>query len=794
MVSPGAYIGAWRLERRLGTGSMGTVWRAHDAGGRVAAVKITADTALADLEALAQVCHPAIPAVLDAGTMPSPYVAMELARGRALDALLADQGALELPDALWVCAVLADALAALHATGTSHNDLKPANIVVSSESRRSVTLVDLGMAAQRGGTLAYAAPERTSGAPGSAAADVYGLGLVLWEMLHGQLPWPELPEAEAVVRRRRGVPEMEGGPRWLQRLLAEMLAVRAAERPPARRVVDTLAAHGIDVPVPDAALLDRRARAVHIARPEAEAALADLQEHPGAVSVVGRSGAGCSHLLLRQWRQLVARGERVVMLMLDGNPWGAITAALSDPQLDGEPASLPRESSAEARAAMAAELLRSRVDGPMWVLLDDWHLACAGTQLTLERLAAMSDVRVLVGGHDGPDWAERVELQPLDRAGTQAIVAGILGQQIGLDPLVEAIVGMGSVWPGAVRAVVTTAAQTGALVSRGRRWIVVEDALNGLVDEVVVSPLAIDGLDADVRCVAEFLGAARGPLCRTLLHELVELDDAALDGALDTLTSAELVLVEGEVARPVSTAAAAALSPDSDRAPSIHARLARVFAAHDCVPLQRLGRHVVAAQDPSLAARWGVSVVRALDAADPQAAASVGRALLELAPTTALAVAVVGSMTAAGQVDEARRVAAEVLASEPAGPELVPVHIALARLLSGHDQRHDEALAHLDRALAVVDAEAPMALREVQAQVLFRAGRHGDAIAVASAARRPPADAARDVDAWIGVRIAQAQALEASGDLEAAVALLEGVPAELGRGRARRALADAALG
>ncbi len=795
MIQSGAFVGAWRLVSPLGSGASGSVWRARDAGGRVCALKVTTDGNLADLEALSRVCHPAIPGVIDAGRAPVPFVAMELAHGRTLGDVLAGKGRLGLQDALHVTAVVADALAALHSAGMTHNDVKPANIVVHEDLPRRVFLVDLGLAGGEGGTLSYAAPERTSGEGPSETSDVYSLGLVLWEMLFGGLPWPELSRAEAVVRRRRSAPEAEHVPPWLKRLFSELLAVRPGERPPARRVVDTLSAHDIRVPAPDAALLERRARAVHVERPELADAVGLLGRRGCSVAVVGRPGAGCSHFILREWRERVAGGQHVLMLLSDGTPWGAVTTALTDPHLPGPPATLPREASFEARAAVAAELIRARVDGPLCVLFDDWHVADMGTRLTAERLAMLPGVHMMIAGASAPQWADHeVQLRPLDDAGIADLVAGVLGQRTGLEPMLEACASSGAVLPGAVRATVVTAAQVGGIVFRKGRWVCVPDVLGSLAARVPARSNNASPLTGPSRRVAEVLGAARGPLSRAALREMLGLDEPAICSAVDALTCSELVIAEADRVRPVSASAATAMAPRGEGAVVVHRRLLAWFASCDPVPLERMGRHVVEARDVQRAQHLGPEIVASMEATDPQEAASVGRALLRLSPGTAIAVAVVGALVAAGKVAEARRIAASVLAEAPAGPELVPVHLALARLSSAHDQCHDEALGHIVAALELAGDTADLPLQEVRAQVLYRAGQHAEAVEVARAAMRRQPQGARDEDAWIGLATAQAQALEAAGQLDAAVELLAGLPPDIGVGRSRRALAAAALG
>ena len=102
-------------------------------------------------------------------------------------------------------AVVADTLAALHDHGAAHGDVKPANILVPASG--SPVLIDPGIGAVQGpgfyGTPGYAAPEQLAGRPASAATDAYGLGVTLFKLLTGTLPFTSTPQAQALVPLRR---------------------------------------------------------------------------------------------------------------------------------------------------------------------------------------------------------------------------------------------------------------------------------------------------------------------------------------------------------------------------------------------------------------------------------------------------------------------------------------------------------------------------------------------------------------------------------------------------------------
>ncbi|WP_327008078.1 serine/threonine protein kinase [Dactylosporangium sp. NBC_01737] len=212
----------YRLIEQLGAGGMSVVWRAHDEVlGRPVAVKQLTDAAdpashrriQAEARAAAVLSHPNIAAVYDFGHTAggTPYVVMELIDGESLEALLHRTGGpLQVTAALRTAAQLASALAAVHARGLVHHDVKPANVVLTDAGAK---LVDFGVSAVAGddtgqllGTPAYLAPERLRGIPPSPATDVYALGVVLHRMLTGALPWPVTTTEEMLHAHRKLAP------------------------------------------------------------------------------------------------------------------------------------------------------------------------------------------------------------------------------------------------------------------------------------------------------------------------------------------------------------------------------------------------------------------------------------------------------------------------------------------------------------------------------------------------------------------------------------------------------------
>jgi eukaryotic-like serine/threonine-protein kinase len=226
----------YALESRIATGGMGEVWRANDAVlGRRVAVKLLkteyADDATfrsrfeTEARHAASLHHPNVAAVYDFGEAQAagsdvarPYLVMELVDGQPLSALLKPGQALD-PDATRdLLAQAADALAAAHAAGIVHRDVKPANLLVTPD--RTVKITDFGIAraaegmsltetGQVMGTPQYLSPEQARGEAATPASDVYSLGVVAFECLAGHRPFvAETPVATALAHLRDPVPDL----------------------------------------------------------------------------------------------------------------------------------------------------------------------------------------------------------------------------------------------------------------------------------------------------------------------------------------------------------------------------------------------------------------------------------------------------------------------------------------------------------------------------------------------------------------------------------------------------------
>jgi eukaryotic-like serine/threonine-protein kinase len=217
--------GRYRLVELLGQGGMATIYRAHDTQlGREVAIKLLRPEYLRDpdfssrfrqeAQNAASLSHPNVVTVYDYGEDPSgPYIVMEYVDGEDLATILRRNGALPPNQAARIAAAVARALAASHARGIVHRDVKPGNVLIGRDGR--VKVVDFGIARALAeaqmtlpgttlGSVHYFSPEQARGESATNESDIFSLGIVLYEMLTGQRPWEGDSAAGVALARLSG--------------------------------------------------------------------------------------------------------------------------------------------------------------------------------------------------------------------------------------------------------------------------------------------------------------------------------------------------------------------------------------------------------------------------------------------------------------------------------------------------------------------------------------------------------------------------------------------------------------
>jgi eukaryotic-like serine/threonine-protein kinase len=262
-IRAGQCFGRYVTVELIGRGGIGEVWSARDTDlDRPVALKFLSNEELVGLDAhqitneaktASALNHPGIITIYEVVHSESTFaIAMELVEGDSLRALVGKR----IPD-LELAAIsfhIAEALAAAHAGGIVHGDIKPENILVRRD--RYVKVLDFGLARKVTaetlasglpalGTLRYMSPEQARGEPLTAASDTFSFGLVLYELTTGSHAFPgdsPLDTAHAILTSEPGGPFPAHLPPALQRLIFSMLSKSPESRPPATDV-----AHRLDV-------------------------------------------------------------------------------------------------------------------------------------------------------------------------------------------------------------------------------------------------------------------------------------------------------------------------------------------------------------------------------------------------------------------------------------------------------------------------------------------------------------------------------------------------------------------
>ena len=265
----------YRVTRRLARGGMATVYVAQDERlDRPVALKVM-HPHLADSDAFverfrrearsaARIVHPGVVSVFDQGIVTGQgFLVMELIDGTNLRRLLRAQGAFTIPQALRYTTDTLEALRAAHRVGVIHRDIKPENILVPTDGPAKVTDFGLARAASEVsmsstgnmlGTVAYIAPEIATTGEADARSDIYSVGIMLYEMLTGAVPWAgESPLQIASHHVSDNVPSPSAAQPWIPReiddLVAALTARESANRPAdASDAIDLVARAAATIP------------------------------------------------------------------------------------------------------------------------------------------------------------------------------------------------------------------------------------------------------------------------------------------------------------------------------------------------------------------------------------------------------------------------------------------------------------------------------------------------------------------------------------------------------------------
>src|SRR5918997_1432270 len=223
--------GRYRLDAQVGTGGMSTVYRAFDATlERRVAIKLMHRDIAADSDqlerfrrearAVAQFSHPHIVGVIDAGEDEGrPYIVFEYVEGETLKDRIRRLGGLPVDEAIAYAIEIARALGAAHGRGIVHRDVKPQNVLVDEEGSAKETdfgiarsMDDSGLTAEGRvlGTTDYVSPEQALGHEVNGQCDIYSLGVVLYEMLTGDVPFHGENQVSVAMKHvREDLPDLQ---------------------------------------------------------------------------------------------------------------------------------------------------------------------------------------------------------------------------------------------------------------------------------------------------------------------------------------------------------------------------------------------------------------------------------------------------------------------------------------------------------------------------------------------------------------------------------------------------------
>jgi tetratricopeptide (TPR) repeat protein len=328
----------YRLDAELGQGGMGVVYRGHDALlERDVAVKVVRDTSLGtegrarllqEARAVAQLHHPNIVTVYDAGEAEGlPFIVMELLEGNSLFERQPDS----LVETLAIARQVCDALEHAHSHGIVHRDLKPENVIVAADGTAKLT--DFGLARSMAsritiegsitGTVFYLAPEQALGQPVDGRTDLYALGVMLYELTAGRLPFVA-DDPLAVISQHLYAPVVPPStynaaiPPALDALTVQLLSKQPTDRPASaaevRQLLERLEQRGTEA----AARAALTGAAVELPPQQLPGAELSPLDRLALGRLVGREREFAQARAL--WKQVTSAPGDVHVLLISGEP------------------------------------------------------------------------------------------------------------------------------------------------------------------------------------------------------------------------------------------------------------------------------------------------------------------------------------------------------------------------------------------------------------------------------------------------------------------------------------------
>jgi Nif-specific regulatory protein len=587
----------------LGGGETTEVYKVRDIiGNRILAMKVLREDAPKEAELsmnrefyyLSRFAHAGIVAALDFGSTPEhrPFFTMEFCDGVPITTYFSKGYA---PELIEVTVQLLSALDSIHAQGLIHSDLKPQNIIVSDDGGNpKARLLDFGFAEKMSlsdasiprGTLGYVAPEVFKGNDADARADLYSLGMVLYETITSHGPsqekdirtWlkkqyyseldpprkfdPDIPEkfdalVMALIRR-----EPERRPRSAAAVMEELAGPGARETTTVTGPRKYLMAPGFV------------GRAEHLVRLKELLANA-AQKKPGIACVSGERGVGKTRLLSEF--KFAAQLEGATILSVEPVSLGARPQSLVEsvlnylrvysgatlPACDEGSVAVSEESKFRLFDTATQRLMElsasHRVEHSLVLLVDDFEvfdptslefLRYLAFSLSTERLmvlvAGLKEKRFLdlIAELEQRPYCTHIPLPPMEPLEAEALLQSLLGDIPQMPTLVEWVMGTTGGNPLFIIETVYSLIDAKLLLLRGTRWAVQEDALRAYrppysVTEVVKRRL--DNLSDEELEILQIGAAAAGPFQLEFLRAVLGYDDKILFNAVARLKSLGLL-------------------------------------------------------------------------------------------------------------------------------------------------------------------------------------------------------------------------------------------------------------